>query len=171
LGLKNTINDRGPVRTALKEHAAAIEEGKADILGLHMINQLHRSGEITDDLEDFYVTFMAGIFRSVRFGASSPHGKANMIRFNFFRRAGAFERQDDGKYRVNVDAFRKATQDLSTLLLTLQGDGDYAAVSELIRTDGVIDDQLQSELDRLTEKNIPVDVVFRQGTNVLGLSD
>lgn len=170
LGIKNTINGRGPVRTALKEHAGAIEEGKADILGLHMINQLHRSGEITDDLEDFYVTFMAGIFRSVRFGASSAHGKANMIRFNFFRRAGAFERQDDGKYRVNVDAFRKATRDLSALLLTLQGNGDYAAVAELIRTDGVIDKQLQSELDRLTEKNIPVDVVFQQGVDVLGLS-
>lgn len=171
LGIKNTINGRGPVRTALKEHAGAIEEGKADILGLHMINQLHRSGEITNDLEDFYVTFMAGIFRSVRFGASSAHGKANMIRFNFFRRAGAFERQDDGKYRVNVDAFRKATRDLSALLLTLQGDGDYASVAELIRTDGVIDEQLQSELDRLTEKNIPVDVVFQQGVEVLGLGE
>ncbi len=170
LGIKNTINGRGPVRTALKEHAAAIEEGKADILGLHMINQLHQRGEITEDLEDFYVTFMAGIFRSVRFGASSAHGKANMIRFNFFRRAGAFERQDDGKYRVNIDRFRQATRDLSALLLKLQGDGDYAAVSELINTDGVIDEQLQSELDRLTDAGIPVDVVFRQGVDVLGLS-
>ncbi len=169
LGIKNTINDRGPVRTALKEHAGAIEEGKADILGLHMINQLHASGEIQTDLNDFYVTFMAGIFRSVRFGASSTHGKANMIRFNFFRDAGAFERQSDGRYRVNVDRFRKATRDLSSLLLQLQGDGDYAGAAALVKQKGVIGPQLQSELERLREKGIPVDVVFRQGIDVLGL--
>ncbi|TWU57903.1 dipeptidyl-peptidase 3 family protein [Rubripirellula reticaptiva] len=171
LGIKNTINDRGPVRTALKEHAGAIEEGKADILGLHMINQLHQKGEIKEDLTDFYVTFMAGIFRSVRFGASSAHGKANMIRFNFFRDANAFERQDDGKYRVNVDKFRDATRDLSSLLLKLQGDGDYDAVVDLITTKGVIGEQLQSELDLLSQKGIPVDVVFRQGKDVLGISN
>ncbi|QDT08040.1 Peptidase family M49 [Rubripirellula lacrimiformis] len=169
LGIKNTINGRGPVRTALKEHAGAIEEGKADILGLHMINQLHQKGEITEDLEDFYVTFMAGIFRSVRFGASSAHGKANMIRFNFFRDAGAFQRQADGKYRVDVPKFRKAARDLSSLLLRLQGDGDYAGVTELVKAKGVISDQLQADLDRLSQKGIPVDVVFRQGKDVLGL--
>jgi hypothetical protein len=169
LGIKNTINDRGAVRTALKEHAGAIEEGKADILGLHMINQLHERGEITADLQDFYVTFMAGIFRSVRFGASSAHGKANMIRFNYFRDAGAFERQADGKYRVNVEKFRDATRDLSSLLLQLQGDGDYEKVTALVKEKGVIGPQLQSELQRLSDKGIPVDVVFNQGVDVLGL--
>ncbi len=169
LGIKNTVDGSGTVRAALKEHAGAIEEGKADILGLHMINQLHQRGEIEADLEDFYVTFMAGIFRSVRFGASSAHGKANMIRFNFFRDAGAFQRQDDGKYRVNIERFRKATEDLSRRLLTLQGDGDYASVAKLVREKGVIGSDLQAELDRLSEKGIPVDVVFRQGVDVLGL--
>ena len=84
LGIKNTINGKGTVRKALKEHASALEEGKADVLGLYMINQLHDMGEIEQDLKDYYVTFLASIFRSVRFGASSAHGKANMIRFNFF---------------------------------------------------------------------------------------
>lgn len=169
LGIKNTINGRGPVRTVLKEHAGAIEEGKADILGLHMINQLHERGEIKTDLRDYYVTFMAGIFRSVRFGASSAHGKANMIRFNFFRDAGAFERGKNGRYRVNVDRFRKATRDLSSVLLQLQGDGDYAGATRLVKEKGVIGSQLQAELDRLTRQGIPVDVVFRQGPDVLGL--
>ena len=169
LGIKNTINGRGPVRTVLKEHAGAIEEGKADILGLHMINQLHERGEIKTDLRDYYVTFMAGIFRSVRFGASSAHGKANMIRFNFFRDAGAFERGKNGRYRVNVDRFRKATRDLSSVLLQLQGDGDYTGATRLVKEKGVIGSQLQAELDRLTRQGIPVDVVFRQGPDVLGL--
>jgi hypothetical protein len=169
LGIKNTINGGGSVRIALKEHAGAIEEGKADILGLHMVEQLHRDGEFEADLGDFYVTFMAGIFRSVRFGASSAHGKANMIRFNFFREMGAFERQDDGRYRVKVDRFRDATEALSSKLLRLQGDGDYAAVAQFVEQMGVIGPQLQDDLDLLQEKGIPVDVVFRQGVDVLGL--
>ena len=169
LGIKNTIDGRGSVRAALREHAGAIEEGKADILGLHMIQQLHRDGELEADLLDFYVTFMAGIFRSVRFGAASAHGKANMIRFNFFRQYGAFDRQEDGKYRVNVDRFREAAEALSAKLLRLQGDGDYEAAARLVDEMGVIDGQLQAELDRLEEKGIPVDVVFRQGLEVLDL--
>lgn len=171
LGIKNTIDGRGVVRTVLREHASAIEEGKADILGLHMIRQLHQRGEIDGDLMDYYVTFMAGIFRSVRFGAASAHGKANMIRFNFFRRAGAFERTESGQYRVNETKFGEATEALSKKLLMLQGDGDYAAVSELIRRDGVIGNQLASELLRLDEIGIPVDVIFVQGTQVLGLDE
>lgn len=169
LGIKNTLDGGGTVREALKEHAGAIEEGKADILGLHMINQLHQRGEIKADLNDFYVTFMAGIFRSVRFGASSAHGKANMIRFNFFRQQGAFERQDDGKYRVNPARFSQATRDLSSLLLQLQGDGNYAGAAQLVKEKGVIGGQLQAELDRLRDKGIPVDIVFEQGVDVLGL--
>lgn len=169
LGIKNTLSGEGTVRAALKEHAGAIEEGKADILGLHMINQLHARNEIEADLEDFYVTFMAGIFRSVRFGASSAHGKANMIRFNFFQAAGAFDKQADGKYRVNVEKFRQATADLSALLLKLQGDGDYQGAAKLVAEKGVIGAELQGELDRLSEKGIPVDVIFRQGVDVLGL--
>src|SRR5690606_17725418 len=78
LGIKNTINGKGTVREAMKEHASALEEGKADILGLYMVTALHERGEMGDaDLMDNYVTFLAGIFRSVRFGASSAHGVAN----------------------------------------------------------------------------------------------
>jgi len=90
LGIKNTINNKGTVRNALKEQASALEEGKADILGLYMVQQMHKKGELEGDINDYMTTFMAGIFRSVRFGASSAHGKANMIRFNFFKVKGRF---------------------------------------------------------------------------------
>lgn len=169
LGIKNTINDKGTVRTALKEHASALEEGKADILGLYMIQQLHANGELTNDLKDNMVTFMAGIFRSVRFGASSAHGKANMIRFNFFKEKGAFSRNEDGTYMVNFDKMEAAMKDLSQLILTLQGNGDYDGVAQLVAEMGLISDELQADLDRLSEANIPVDVVFEQGAAVLGL--
>lgn len=169
LGVKNVIDGSGTVREALKEHASALEEGKADILGLYMIRQLHEQGEITGDLKDYYVTFMAGIFRSVRFGASSAHGKANMIRFNYFAERGAFERQEDGTYRVNFDKLEEAAESLSQLILTLQGDGDYTGVAELVEDKGVIKEQLQADLERLSAAGIPVDIVFEQGLDVLGL--
>ena len=170
LGIKKTINGKGTVRTALKEHASALEEGKADILGLYMINQLHQKGEIEGDLNDYIVTFMTSIFRSVRFGASSAHGKANMIRFNFFKEAGAFERNaDNGTYRVNFEKLQEAAKALSEKILTLQGDGDYNGVADLVAQKASIGSVLQADLDRLSSAGIPVDVVFEQGIDVLGL--
>jgi hypothetical protein len=169
LGIKNTINKKGTVREALKEHSSALEEGKADILGLYMITQLHKKGELQGDLKNYYTTFMAGVFRSVRFGAASAHGIANMIRFNFFKQKGAFERDTSGTYRVNFDKMQEAMNELSETILTLQGDGNYSAVAQLVNEKGKIDAELQGDLDRLSRAQIPVDVVFEQGKEVLGL--
>ncbi len=170
LGIKNTLNDKGPVRQALKEHASALEEGKADILGLYMIRQLLNKGAITEGtLEDYYTTFMAGIFRSIRFGASSAHGKANMVRFNYFQEKGAFSRNEQGLYSINVEKMTAAIDSLSELILTLQGNGDYQGVDSLVKESGIIGETLAADLARLETANIPVDIVFKQGKDVLGL--
>ena len=170
LGIKTVLGTDQTVRQALKEHASALEEGKADILGLYMVQQLLAKGVIDQGmLEDYYVTFMAGIFRSVRFGASSAHGKANMIRFNFFQEYKAFSRNEDGLYLVDMLKMTEAIDALSNKILTLQGDGDYAGVAELVADKGVIKAQLQQDLDKLTAANIPVDIDFKQGVKVLGL--
>ncbi len=170
LGIKNTLDGSGTVRGALKEHASALEEGKADILGLYMVRQLLEAGVIEQGvLEDYYVTFMAGIFRSVRFGASSAHGKANMIRFNFFNEFGAFERNEQGLYSVNMAKMSEAIDALSNKILTLQGDGDYQGVDELVSQMGLIKPQLEEDLARLTAADIPVDITFEQGKSVLNL--
>jgi hypothetical protein len=170
LGVKTVLGTDQTVRQALKEHASALEEGKADILGLYMVQQLLAKGVIDEGmLEDYYVTFMAGIFRSVRFGASSAHGKANMIRFNFFQEYNAFSRNADGLYLVDMLKMTEAIDALSNKILTLQGDGDYAGVAELVADKGVIKAQLQQDLDKLTATDIPVDIDFKQGVKVLGL--
>ena len=169
LGIKNTINGKGKARTALKEHYSAIEEGKADILGLYMVDQLHRKGELKGDMKDYMTTFMASIFRSIRFGAADAHGVANMIRFNYFNEKGAFTRNPDGTYKVNYDKMYDAMKTLSALILKLQGDGDYQAVSRLIKEKGIVPKQLQQDLQKLNEARIPVDIIFKQGTNVLGI--
>ncbi|WP_291093488.1 dipeptidyl-peptidase 3 family protein [Empedobacter sp. UBA6745] len=169
LGIKNTVNGKGSVRDALKEANSALEEGKADILGLYMVNQLLKKGELTGTQEDYFVTFLAGILRSVRFGASSAHGQANMIAFNYFAENGAFEKTANGRYKVNVAKMEKAMNGLSELILTLQGNGDYDGVKKLYADKGIIHDDLQKDLDVLKTKNIPVDVVFEQGPKMLGL--
>jgi hypothetical protein len=171
LGIKNTVNARGTVREALREYASSMEENKADVLGLFMIGWLHERGELPDaELMDYYVTFLAGIFRSIRFGTSSAHGRANMVRFNYFRDWGAFHRDpDSGAYRVDEAGMRRAIEALSAHILTLQGTGDYEGAAELTESQGFVGSQLQADLDRLAAAGIPVDVVFRQGEDILGL--
>jgi len=170
LGIKNTLNGKGTVRQSLKEHASALEEGKADILGLYMIRQLLAKGAITEGkLEDYYTTFLAGIFRSVRFGASSAHGKANMVRFNYFASEGAFSTDKNGLYSVNVEKMTAAIDSLSELILTLQGNGDYNGVDKLVAQSGIIKEALAKSLAQLEQANIPVDITFKQGKQVLGL--
>jgi len=171
LGIKNTITGKGTVRKAMLDIASSMEEGKADILGLYMVSELHAAGELGDvDLRDYYVTFMASVFRSIRFGASEAHGKANTVRFNFFVENGAFVRDaETGKYKVDFDRMSDAMEALSRKLLILQGDGDYEGASELTATKGVIGKQLQADLDRLTQASIPVDITFIQGASELGL--
>jgi hypothetical protein len=170
LGIKSTIDDAGTVREALREHASALEEGKADVLGLYMITQLFERGELSDgELIDHYVTFLAGLFRSVRFGASSAHGRANMIQFNVFLEQGAFARDADGRYRVDFERMQQAVETLGARFLMLQGDGDYAGAGDLLASHGTIRAALQRDLALLEEAGIPVDVVFEQGPAVLGL--
>jgi hypothetical protein len=170
LGIKSVIDSDETVSNALKEYASAIEEGKADILGLYMVTQLFNKGVLDEgQLKDYYTTFLAGIFRSVRFGASSAHGKANMIRFNYFAEKDAFNRDDNGKYSVDMKKMNSAMSSLSTLILTLQGNGDYEGVGKLFSESGLIKQQLADDLNRLTEAKIPVDITFNQGKTVLGL--
>lgn len=170
LGLGRTIDQAATVREALRDAYTSIEESKADILGLWCVFQLTQQGEFTDkDLMDNFVTFMAGIFRSVRFGAASAHGKANMIRFYYFQEYGAFERDATaGTYRVNFEKMREAMLSLSEMVLVIQGDGDYEKASELIKEKGFIREELQNDLNRISETGIPRDIVFNQGPEVLG---
>ncbi len=169
LGIKATVNGKGTVRAALQEQNSWLEEAKADILGLYMVTKLVEKGELEGDIEGYYTTYMAGILRSVRFGAASAHGKANMLNFNFFQEKGAFEKTGEGRYKVNYEKFRTAMNDLGALILTLQGNGDKAGVEALQKEKSVIKADLKSDLDALQQKGIPVDIVFEQGLSALGL--
>ncbi len=172
LGIKNTISGKGTVRAALKEQAGALEEAKADVLGLYMISRLPQQGEpVGAKLEDNYVTYLAGICRSIRFGASSAHGRANAAQFSFFEEHGAFSRDSaSGRYRVDLARMRSAVDSLAAQILRFQGDGDYQGVSTFMAARTQIPPELGKDLARLGSSGIPVDIVFEQGLDVLGLS-
>jgi hypothetical protein len=170
MGIKKTLDGTQTAREALKEVYSSIEEGKADIMGLWLVTQLYEMGELTDgELMDNYVTFFTSIFRSSRFGAASSHGKANMMRFNFFEEKGAFTKGEDGFYTVNFEKMQAASVEIMQQILTLQGDGNYEAAKAWVEKDGVIREAFQKDLDKINASGIPVDVVYTQGPEQLGL--
>ncbi len=170
MGVKETITGKGSVREALQEYYSAIEEAKADIMGLYLVTQLYEMGEITSgEVMDNYVTFFAGIFRSSRFGASSAHGMANMLNMKYFADNEAFVYQDDGTYKVNFEEMKTAVSSLLEKILIIQGDGDYETAKKWVEEDGVMTDQLRQNLEQVNATDIPIDIVFNQGKEVLGL--
>ena len=165
LGIKNTINNKGTVREALKEQYNVIEECKNDILSLFFVTKLYDMGEMNGgDLMDNYVTYMADVFRSVRFGISNDQGVANMIRFYYFQEMGAFTRdKKTGKYKVDFEKMKQAMLKFSEEILIIQGDGNYGAAKKLVDEKGFIRDELLNDLYKIQKQRIPKDVVFIQG--------
>lgn len=170
LGVKETVNDHRPVDDALQTEKTSWEEAKADIVGLFIVCHLINQGEITDITEeDAITTFIAGIFRSVRFGAASSHGKANMMCFNSLKRMGAFKRDENGVYTIDYKNAKIAISSWAGLILSTQGDGDFQGAVDYRTKYGVITPELQKDLDRINSAGIPRDIRFNQGMKTLGL--
>ncbi len=170
LGIKNTVSGKGNLRQALKEQYSGWEEAKADICGLFITQTLIEKGEMTGiTVEDAYVTFIAGILRSVRFGATEAHGIANMMCFNYMEDHGAFTRNEQGKYIIDVEKAKEAMKTWSAMILEIEGEGDYDRAKEYAAQNGNIRPSLQKDLDIIAGANIPVDIRCEQGAEVLGL--
>ncbi len=168
MGIKNTITGKGTVREALGNQYNAIEEAKADVLGLYLVTKLAEMGVYTNtDLEDNYTTFLVGIFRSVRFGAASAHGKANMIEFNYMQQEGAFTRNENGQYAIDFEKMKVAVERLAGDILIIQGNGNYNATKAWMEERMLIKPELQVDLDRVNEAGIPVDIYYNMGPQVL----
>lgn len=170
LGVKNTVNGKGNVRTALANYYSSWEEAKADILGLYMVCTLIDKGEITGiTKDDAIATFIAGIFRSVRFGAASAHGVANMMCFNFFEDNKAFTVDKDGLYKIDFAAATKAIDAWAAKILEVEGMGDLKEAESYAKANGTIRTGLQKALDKVNSLGIPKDIRYEQGRKVLGL--
>lgn len=170
LGIKNTVTGRGNCRQALGAQYSAWEEAKADVCGLFLTEQLIERGEITNTtVAQNYITFIAGILRSVRFGATEAHGVANIMCYNFFYEHGAFSRNEQGKYVIDVDKARAAAREWASIIIAMEGEGDMAAAKAYSDKNGKVSADLQKDLDAIRDANIPRDIVYKQGAAVLGL--
>jgi len=168
LGIKHTLTGRGSVREALSDQQATLEEAKADILGLLLVSRLAEWGEWEQtDLRDNYVAALASMLASIRLGAASAHGRANLLALNFLKERGALSRDGGtGRYRVHFEQVLPAISALAERILRLQGDGDREGVLAFSGIYGHIGHELQADLDRLASARIPVDIVFEPDPNL-----
>lgn len=168
LGVKQTINTNESVDAVMGTEKTSWEETKADILGLFMVTKLIEMGEITNiTAEDAIATYIAGILRSVRFGAASSHGKANMMCFNYMEKARAFSRDAKGQYVIDFGKAKEAMNGWAALILQTQGDGNVEFATKYRAENGGITPALQADLDKINGAGIPRDITFIQGADIL----
>ncbi len=146
-----------PVRLALKDTYAAIEEAKADISGLWALQQLADKGVVSPQIaRSMYVTFLASTFRSIRFGLNEAHGKGIALQLNYLLDHGAVVVNADGTFSVVDGKIREAVAGLTHDLMTLEAQGDYAGAQRLLHQMVVVRPTVQHVLDKL--KTVPVDI-------------
>ena len=124
----------------MKELYSAIEEAKADVTGLFMLEYLYDHKLMAMDGAAYerplYTTYLASAFRSVRFGVTEAHGKGMALQFNYFLDKGAFTVNADGTFAVDVPKMKSAVRDLTHDLLTIEAEGNYAAAKKMLDTLG-----------------------------------
>ncbi len=149
-------NDSLPVRKALKERYSAIEECKADVLGIYNFKHLFKKGLVDSlQIEKAKVTYIAGLFRSIRFGASEAHGKANLIQLNFLEENGIIK-YEKNKIKIDTERFFDVIQNLANMILTIQAEGNYSKAGEVLEKYGKMKPETQTILSNL--KDIPRDL-------------
>ncbi|HYL36615.1 MAG TPA: hypothetical protein VEV17_11940 [Bryobacteraceae bacterium] len=153
------------LRQELKELYSAIEEAKADVTGLYMLQfladrKLIEGGPAVE--RKLYTTFLASSFRTLRFGLKDAHGKGMAMQVNYLTDKGGFVARPDGRFEVNFDKIKSAVRDLDHELLTLEATGDYGGAKRMLDQLGVIRPNLQKALNGLGE--IPVDIEPRFST-------
>jgi hypothetical protein len=145
-------------RQELKELYSAIEEAKADVTGLFMLQYLFDHGLAHSPAAErqLYTTFLASSFRSLRFGLTDAHGKGMAMQFNYLSDKGAFVANSDGTFAVNFSKIKAGVSDLCHDLLTIEAHGDYAGAKRMLDTLGVVRPNMQHAIDGL--KSIPTDI-------------
>jgi hypothetical protein len=146
------------VRLQLKELYSAIEEAKADVTGLWALQYLIDKGVVPKTMQrTLYTTYLASMFRSVRFGINEAHGRGVAMQFNYFTDEGGITYNErTGKFSVDETKIRAAVRKLTSELLTLEAEGSYDKARALLVKYAVIRLPMKNALDSL--KDVPVDI-------------
>jgi hypothetical protein len=143
-------------RQELKELYSAIEEAKADVCGLFMLQYMFDHQQLPSAEKQLYTTFLASAFRSLRFGLNEAHGKGMAVQMNYLIDKGAFVAKPDGTFAVDHAKIKQGVRDLAHDLLTIEATGDYAAAKKMLETLGVLRPEVSAAIAKL--KDIPTDI-------------
>ena len=154
---------RVTVNKALGKLYSHIEECKATIVGMNNVPFLIEKGLIPPDKEkEIYSTYLAGMFRSIRFGAHEAHGMGSLMQLNFHRETGAFIYDEEtGKFRVDAEKIKDSVKAMAQKILILEGDGDYSKAEEFIGRYGKIDEVIQRTIDKLGDIPVDIEPIFK----------
>ena len=158
-GPASIINENGaitPVSVFMKEFGSSLEEAKADILGLVTADYLINKKVITNSLEEIYVTYLANIFRAIRFSMKEAHGLGMMCQYNYLRQKGGIVITADGRFKIDTIAMQKGVTDLTSEFLEIQASGDYNKAVVFFAQYGGFSKELENSISKLSD--IPIDI-------------
>jgi hypothetical protein len=145
------------VRLELKDLYSTMEEAKADVMGIYNILALIEKGVMPEELRDsLEVTYVAGLFRSARFGVHEAHGQGVVSQFNYLLEKGALEVDAEGRFHAVSERFPSTIETLLTEMLMLQANGDYEGTAAFLETYGQASEPLLKAIGRLDD--VPVDI-------------
>jgi hypothetical protein len=150
------------VRKQLKELSSAIEEAKADITGLWALQYLIDKGAVEKEMErSLYTTFLASVFRSVRFGITEAHGKGVAVQFNYLTDEGAIVYDEKtGTFAIEPTKIKDAVRKLAGEIMTLQAEGSYEKAKAMLDKYGTIRPPMKYALDKLGDVPVDIEPVF-----------
>jgi len=152
---------RTTVDAELKEQGSALEESKADVMGMWNILYLMQRGELpAAEKPQLFATYFAGLFRSMRFGILEAHGQGNALQYGYLLAKGAFRfDEDDGHYVIDAAKMESALRDLLFEQLMLQARGDYEGTKVFFLTWAKLDEHAEAAIAKMDA--IPVDILPR----------
>ncbi len=159
--LKKTVNDKGSVKDALKDFYNIARNIHDDVMRLFLLTKLSENKDLKVNLKSNYVTYLADMFRSIRFGTAHSQARAAIINLNFFLKKGAIIKDEKtGKYHIDFEKMKKAVEEQTKNILTIEGNGDYNALKNMYREYSTVSDDVKKDIERVNNSNIPVDILF-----------
>ena len=149
------------IREAIGPRFSGLEEAKADVTGMFALKWLVDHDALPKErLEEFYASYVGGIFRTVRFGTAEAHGQAEMMEFNYLSERGVIRRNASGRYAIDYEKMPSALADLARELLEIEAAGDRSRAENWFKKYGTMPEELKASLKAASDVPVDIDPVF-----------
>jgi hypothetical protein len=156
-----TAAGKADIREAIGPVFGGLEEAKADVVGMFGLKWLMDHDALPKEkLEEYYASYVGGIFRTVRFGAAEAHSQAELMEFNYLSERGAIQRESSGRYSIDYARMPQALTELAKELLEIEATGDRERAEKWFKKYGVMSPELQSSLKSASIVPVDIDPVF-----------